>query len=205
MPIDLGWLLRHADIHAENELFDNLVAPNVAIFRKDPVRNKLSRRDIIDIRDEYGLPYRNRAFRRFEAEDFPPLTSVFDKEAADQALPPGSEVESTGAAGIWRGAELGASNQVKIQGAGLKDHLLAFLPNCSSSSVVIKLRGYSGDYHRIIALPLNKWFPEQPNALTRASARAVSSWLPRHAFDRWSINVGSRRQCHTSNVRERRT
>ena len=31
--------------------------------------------------------------------------------------------------------------------------------------MVIKLRGYPGDYHRIIALPLNKWFPEQPNAL----------------------------------------
>ena len=173
VPIDLGWLLRHADIHAENELFDNLVAPNVAIFRKDPVRNKLTRRDIIDIRDEYGLPYRNRAFRRFDQEDLPPLTSVFDKEAADQALV--TEPETTGAAGIWRGAELGASNQVKIQGVGLKDHLLAFLPSCSSSSVVIKLRGYSGDYHRIIALPLNKWFPEQPNA------------RPAHALKRYHL------------------
>ena len=49
---------------------------------------------------------------------------------------------------------------------GIKDHLLAFLPSCASSSVVIKLRGYPGDYHRLIALPLNKWFPEQPNART---------------------------------------
>ena len=38
--------------------------PNVAIFRKDPVREKLTRRDIIDIRDETdGLPYQEPAFR----------------------------------------------------------------------------------------------------------------------------------------------
>ena len=163
VPIDLGWLLRHADIHAENEIFDNLVAPNVAIYRKDPVRGKLTRRNIIDIRDEYGLPYRERAFKRFDEEDFPPLTSVFDKELADQVL----EIEplqTTGSSGIWLGPEIPAGNQVIIQGVGLKDHLLAFLPSCSSSTVIIKLRGYPGDYHRIIALPLNKWFPEHPTA-----------------------------------------
>lgn len=162
VPFDIGWLLRHADIHAENELFDNLVAPNVEIFRKDPVRDLPIRRDIIDIRDEYGLPYANRSFRRFDETDFPPLTSVFDKDEADLVL--ATEPETTGSRGIWLGPEVSAGNQVVIQGVGLKDHLLAFLPSCSSSSVVIKLRGYPGDYHRIIALPLNKWFPEQPNA-----------------------------------------
>lgn len=162
VAIDIGWLLRHADIHAENELFDNLVAPNVEIFRKDPVRDKPILRDIIDIRDEYGLPYRNRAFRRFDESEFPALTSVFDKDEADLVLD--TEPETTGASGIWLGPEVSAGEQVVIQGVGLKDHLLAFLPSCASSSVVIKLRGYPGDYHRIIALPLNKWFPEQPNA-----------------------------------------
>lgn len=173
VPIDIGWLLRHADIHAENEIFDNLVAPNVEIFRKDPVREKLIRRDIIDIRDEYGLPYRNRAFRRFDEVGFPPLTSVFDKDEADLVL--ATEPETTGASGIWLGPEVSAGNQVVIQGVGLKDHLLAFLPSCSSSTVVIKLRGYPGDYHRIIALPLNKWFPEQPNA------------RPEHALKRFHL------------------
>ena len=86
VPFDIGWLLRHADIHAENELFDNLVAPNVEIFRKDPVRGKTMRRDIIDIRDEYGLPYRNQEFRILSEAEFPPLTSVFDKDAADLVL-----------------------------------------------------------------------------------------------------------------------
>lgn len=163
-PIDLGWLLRHADIHAENEIFDNLVAPNVEIFRKDPVREKLTRRDIIDIRDEYGFPYRSQSFRRFDAGDFPPLTSVFDKDEADLVL--ATEPETTGPSGLWLGPEVGAGTEVVTQGVGLKDHVLAFLPSCASSSVVIKLRGYPGDYHRIIALPLNKWFPEQPNART---------------------------------------
>lgn len=162
VPIDLGWLLRHADLHAENELLDNLVAPNVAIFRKDPVREKLTRRDIIDIRDEYGLPYANRNFRRFDEAGFPPLTSVFDKDQAELVL--ATEPEITGEKGIWLGPEVAAAEQVVIQGVGLKDHLLAFLPTCASSTVVIKLRGYPGDYHRLIALPLHKWFPEQPNA-----------------------------------------
>jgi phosphatidylserine/phosphatidylglycerophosphate/cardiolipin synthase-like enzyme len=162
VPIDLGWLLRHADIHAENEIFDNLVAPNVEIFRKDPVRSKLKRRDIIDLRDEYGLPYRNRTFKRFDEVDFPRLTSVFDKDEADLFL--ATEPDSTGPQGIWLGPEVNAGNAVLVQGVGIKDHLLSFLPSCSSSSVVIKLRGYPGDYHRVIALHLNKWFPEQPNA-----------------------------------------
>ena len=162
MPIDLGWLLRHADLHAENEIFDNLVAPNVEIFRKDPVRGKMTRRDIIDIRDEHGLPYFDQPFRRFTESEFPPLTSVFDKDEADLVLE--NQPETTGASGIWLGPEVAAATQVVIQGVGLKDHLLAFLPTCASSSVVIKLRGYPGDYHRLIALPLNKWFPEQPNA-----------------------------------------
>jgi phosphatidylserine/phosphatidylglycerophosphate/cardiolipin synthase-like enzyme len=162
VPIDLGWLLRHADIHAENEFFDNLVAPNVQIFRKDPVRSKLKRRDIIDLRDEYGLPYRNRTFKRFDKADFPPLASVFDKDEADLVL--ATEPDSTGPGGIWLGPEVNAGNAEVTQGVGIKDHLLSFLPSCSSSSVVIKLRGYPGDYYRIIALPLNKWFPEQPNA-----------------------------------------
>lgn len=162
VPIDLGWLLRHADIHAENELFDNLVAPDVEIFRKDPVREKLTRRDIIDLRDEYGLPYRNKTFRLFDEGDLPVLSSVFDKETAELVL--ATEPSTTGGSGIWLGLEVNAADEVLIQGVGLKDHLLAFLPSCASSSVVIKLRGYPGDYHRIIALPLNKWFPEQPNA-----------------------------------------
>ncbi len=166
VPIDLGWLLRHAEIHAENELFDNLVAPNVEIFRKDPVRAKLKRRDIIDLRDEYGLPYRNRTFKRFDEANFPSLTSVFDKDEADLVL--AMEPDSTGPQGIWLAPEVSpetnAEDMVVIQGVGIKDHLLSFLPSCSSSSVVIKLRGYPGDYHRIISLPLNKWFPEQPNA-----------------------------------------
>jgi phosphatidylserine/phosphatidylglycerophosphate/cardiolipin synthase-like enzyme len=162
IPIDLGWLLRHADIHAQNEIFDNLVSPNVEIYRKDPVRGKLTRRDIIDIRDEHGLPYADRNFRRFDEGDFPALTSVFDKDEADLVL--ATEPEVTGPKGIWLGPEVAAADQVVIQGVGLKDHLLAFLPTCASSSVVIKLRGYPGDYHRLIALPLNKWFPEQPNA-----------------------------------------
>jgi phosphatidylserine/phosphatidylglycerophosphate/cardiolipin synthase-like enzyme len=162
VPFDIGWLLRHADIHAENEIFDNLVAPNVEIFRKDPVRGLPIRRDIIDIRDEYGLPYRNRPFRILTEAEFSPLTSVFDKEAADLILE--NQPEITGASGIWRGPQVSAGNNVVIKGVGLKEHLLAFLPSCSSSTVVIKLRGYPGDYHRIIALPLNKWFPEQPNA-----------------------------------------
>lgn len=162
VPIDLGWLLRHADLHAENEIFDNLVAPNVAIFRKDPVRGKMTRRDIIDIRDEHGLPYADQPFRRFTEGEFPPLTSVFDKDEADLVLE--NQPETTGAGGIWLGPEVAAATQVVIQGVGLKDHLIAFLPTCASSSVVIKLRGYPGDYHRLIALPLNKWFPEQPNA-----------------------------------------
>jgi phosphatidylserine/phosphatidylglycerophosphate/cardiolipin synthase-like enzyme len=162
VPIDLGWLLRHADIHAENEIFDNLVSPNVEIYRKDPVRGKLTRRDIIDIRDEHGLPYGNKSFRRFDGADFPPLTSVFDKDAAELVL--ATEPDTTGPKGIWLGPEVSAATQVIIQGVGLKDHLLAFLPTCASSTVVIKLRGYPGDYHRLIALPLNKWFPAQPNA-----------------------------------------
>ncbi|HYP26765.1 MAG TPA: phospholipase D-like domain-containing protein [Blastocatellia bacterium] len=173
VPIDLGWLLRHADTHAENEIFDNLVVPNVEIFRKDPVRAKLTRRDVIDLRDEYGLPYRNRSFRRFNEADFPPLTSVFDKDEADLVL--ATEPDTTGPEGIWLGPEVSAGNAVVIQGVGLKDHLLAFLPSCSSSSVAIKLRGYPGDYHRIIALPLNKWFPEQPNA------------RPEHALKRFHL------------------
>jgi len=162
VPIDLGWLLRHADLHAENEIFDNVVAPNVEIFRKDPVRDKMTRRDIIDIRDEHGLPYGEQPFRRFNEGDFPPLTSVFDKDEADLVLE--TQPDATGKSGIWQGPEVAFANQVVIQGVGLKDHLLAFLPSCASSSVVIKLRGYPGDYHRLIALPLNKWFPEQPNA-----------------------------------------
>ena len=173
VPIDLGWLLRHADIHAEDEIFDNLVAPNVEIFRKDPVRGKLTRRDVIDIRDEYGLPYAFKSFKRFDEANFPPLTSVFDKDEADLVLQ--NEPETTGASGIWLGPQVNASNTVVIQGVGLKDHLLAFLPSCSSSSVVIKLRGYPGDYHRIIALPLHKWFPEQPNA------------RPEHALKRYHL------------------
>lgn len=162
IPIDLGWLLRHASRHAENELLDNLVSPDVAIFRKDPVRNKLKLRDIIDIRDEFGLPFSNRAFRLFEEAEFPPLTSVFDTESADLVLQ--TEPQTTGAAGLWTGLEVNEGDEVVIQGVGLTDHLLAFLPNCSSSTVVIKLRGYPGDYHRIIALSPKKWFPEQPNA-----------------------------------------
>lgn len=173
VPIDLGWLLRHADLHAENELFDNIVAPNVAIFRKDPVREKLTRRDIIDIRDEHGLPYKERTFRRFDEGDFPPLTSVFDKDQAELVL--ATEPDTTGASGLWLGPEVTAANEVVIQGAGIKDHLIAFLPSCASSSVVIKLRGYPGDYHRLIALPLNKWFPEQPNARVE------------HAFERYHL------------------
>ncbi|HEX2272193.1 MAG TPA: phospholipase D-like domain-containing protein [Pyrinomonadaceae bacterium] len=172
-PIDLGWLYRHADIHAEDEIFDNLVAPNVHIFRKDPVHVKFTRRDVIDIRDEYGLPYANKSFRRFSEAEFPPLTSVFDKDQADLVLE--TEPETTGASGIWLGTQVSGSNEVVIQGVGLKDHLLAFLPSCSSSSVVIKLRGYPGDYHRIIALPLHKWFPEQPNA------------RPEHALERYHL------------------
>jgi hypothetical protein len=164
LPIDLGWLLRHADLHAGNELSDNLVAPNAKIFRKDPVRTKMTRQDIIDLRDEHGLPYRNRSFRRFDEADFPVLTSVFDKDQADLVLQ--SEPISTGSAGLWQGLEVIDSDQVVVvtQGVGLKDHLLGFLPNCASSSVIVKLRGYPGDYHRIIAFPLHKWFPEQANA-----------------------------------------
>jgi len=162
LPIDLGWLLRHASRHAEDELLDNLVAPDVDIFRKDPVRNKLKLRDIFDIRDEHGLPFANRAFRLFEESEFPPLTSVFDTEAADLVLQ--TEPQTTGAAGLWAGLEVNESDDVVIQGIGIKDHLLAFLPSCSSSTVVIKLRGYPGDYHRIIALSPQKWFAEQPNA-----------------------------------------
>lgn len=162
VPFDIGWLLRHADIHAENELFDNLVAPNVEIFRKDPARGKTLRRTIIDIRDEYGLPYRNQEFRLLLDSEFPALTSVFDKEAADLLLDEPNE--TTGASGVWLSTQVSTGNNVEIHGVGVKDHLLAFLPSCASSSVLIKLRGYPGDYYRLIALPLNKWFPEQPNA-----------------------------------------
>lgn len=162
VPFDIGWLLRHADIHAENELFDNLVAPNVEIFRKDPVRALPLRRDTIDIRDEYGVPYPNQEFRILSEAEFPALTSVFDKDAADLLLE--NPNQTTGASGIWQGPEVSAGDNVVIQGVGVKDHLLAFLPSCSSSSVLIKLRGYPGDYYRLIALPLHKWFLEQPNA-----------------------------------------
>ena len=161
-PIDLGWLLRHADLHAGDELSDNLVAPNAKIFRKSPLRDKMTRRDIIDLRDEYGLPYRNRTFRLFTEAEFPVLSSVFDKAGADLVL--ASEPKTTGAAGLWQGLEVNAGDSVVVQGVGLKDHLLGFLPSCSSSSVVIRVRGYPGDYHRIIAFNLHKWYPEQPNA-----------------------------------------
>lgn len=162
VPFDIGWLLRHADLHAQNELFDNLVAPNVAVFRKDPAHKKTMRRDVIDLRDEYGLPYRNQDFRLLSEAEFPALTSVFDKEAADLVLETPSG--TTGSSGVWLGPQVNAGDNVVIQGVGIKDHLLAFLPNCASSSVLVKLRGYPGDYYRLIALPLNKWFPEQPNA-----------------------------------------
>jgi len=162
IPFDIGWLLRHADLHAENELFDNLVAPNVEIFRKDPAHGKTMRRDIVDIRDEYGLPYRNQDFRLLSEAEFPALTSVFDKDTADLVLETPSG--TTGGSGVWLGPQASESETVVIHGLGVKDHLLAFLPSCASSSVVIKLRGYPGDYYRVIALPLHKWFPEQPNA-----------------------------------------
>ena len=169
IPIDLGWLLRHADRHADNELLDNLVAPSVEIFRKDPVRNKLKLRDVIDIRDEHGLPFANRDFRLFEESEFPPITSVFDLDAADLVL--ATEPQVTGPAGLWIGLEVNPGDNVVIQGVGVKDHLLAFLPSCASSSVIIKLRGYPGDYHRMIALSPQKWFPEQPNARAEQKLR----------------------------------
>ena len=162
VPFDIGWLLRHADLHAENELFDNLVSPNVEVFRKDPAHGKTTRHDIIDIRDEYGLPYRNQDFQILSEAEFPALTSVFDKDAADLLLE--NPNQTTGASGVWAGPQVNAGNNVVIQGVGVKDHLLAFLPSCASSSVLIKLRGYPGDYYRLIAFPLHKWFLEQPNA-----------------------------------------
>ena len=136
--------------------------PTLPIFRKDSVRNKLKLRDIIDIRDEYGLPFANRAFRLLTKPTFPPLTSVFDTETADLVLQ--TEPQTTGAAGLFAGLEVNESDDVVVQGVGVKDHILAFLPTCSSSTVIVKLRGYPGDYHRIIALSPKKWFPEQPNA-----------------------------------------
>ena len=137
VPFDIGWLLRHADLHAENELFDNLVSPNVEVFRKDPAHGKTTRHDIIDIRDEYGLPYRNHDFRILSEAEFPALTSVFDKDAADLLLE--NPNQTTGASGVWAGPQVNAGNNVVIQGVGVKDHLLAFLPSCASSSVLIKM------------------------------------------------------------------
>ena len=83
--------------------------PTLRYFRKDLVRGKLTRRDIIDIRDEHGLPYRNRTFRRFDEGDFPPpLTSVFDKDEADLVL--ATEPDTTGPSGIWLGPEVTCSD-----------------------------------------------------------------------------------------------
>jgi len=138
------------------------------------------RRDIVDIRDEYGLPYRNQDFRLLSEAEFPALTSVFDKDTADLVLETPSG--TTGGSGVWLGPQASESETVVIQGLGVKDHLLAFLPSCASSSVVIKLRGYPGDYYRVIALPLHKWFPEQPNAefpLVLNTGRTVEHWHTR--------------------------
>lgn len=164
VPFDLGWLLRHADLHAEDDFFDDLVAPDVTVFRKSPLRDLLPRRMILDLRDAHGRPYAGRAFRLFDeaATSGLGLAGVFDLDGVELQLS-GNMPETTGSAGLWVGPTVPAGGDVEIHGVGIHRHLMAFLPSCPASSVVLKLRGYPGDYYRMIALHLDRWYPEQPN------------------------------------------
>lgn len=163
-PIDPLWLLRHTARYAALKLDLVLLSPDSTVFTRSELRNAVPARDVIDLRDEYNSPLRQAGFKLLDEE--PNLVSVFDAVRASQLIE--DTPLTTGPEGIWTGPALDPSEQssdhVLTRGLGIPDHLLAFLPSCPSSSLAIRLRGYPGDYYRLCAFPLHKWYPEQPNA-----------------------------------------
>jgi phosphatidylserine/phosphatidylglycerophosphate/cardiolipin synthase-like enzyme len=163
-PIDPVWLIRHTARYAELKSDLVLLSPDSAIFTRSELRNAIPARDVIDLRDEYNRPLPHAGFKLLDEE--PDIVSVFDVERARQLI--NDTPLATGPEGIWTGPTLEpseiSSEHVLTRGLGIPDHLLAFLPSCPSSSLAIRLRGYAGDYYRLCAFPLQKWYPEQPNA-----------------------------------------